>query len=43
MMMNMEHFVKLELAKETEVFGENLPHCHFVHLISHMVPRVEAG
>jgi hypothetical protein len=30
-MMNVEQSVDCELAGETEVFGENLPQCHFVH------------
>jgi hypothetical protein len=36
MMMNMEQSVEYELAGETEVFGENVPQCHFVHHKSHM-------
>jgi hypothetical protein len=28
--------VEWELAGETEVFGENLPHCHFVNHKSQM-------
>jgi hypothetical protein len=35
-MMNVELSVKLELAGETEVFGINLPQCHFVHHKSRM-------
>jgi hypothetical protein len=31
MMMNVEQSVEWELARRTEVFGENLPQCHFVH------------
>jgi hypothetical protein len=30
MMMSMEQSVERDLANETEVLGENLPHCHFV-------------
>jgi hypothetical protein len=36
MMMNMEQSVEWELAGETEVLGENLPQCHFVHHKSYM-------
>jgi hypothetical protein len=31
MMMNARQSVESELAKETEVLGENLPQCHFAH------------
>jgi hypothetical protein len=34
--MNMEQSVDWELAGETEVLGENLPQCDFVHYKSHM-------
>jgi hypothetical protein len=36
MMMSVEQSVELELAGETEVLGENLPHCHFFHHKSHL-------
>jgi hypothetical protein len=36
MMMNVEQSMERELAVETEVLGENLPQCHFVHPKSHM-------
>jgi hypothetical protein len=32
----MEQLVEWELAGETEVLGENLPQCHFVHHKFHM-------
>jgi hypothetical protein len=34
--MIVEQSVELELAGETEILGENLPQCHFVHHKSHM-------
>jgi hypothetical protein len=42
--MSVEQSVEWELAGETEVFGENLPQCHFVHHKSHMSrPGLEQG
>jgi hypothetical protein len=35
-MMIVEQSVECELAGETEVLGENLPQCHFVHHKIHM-------
>jgi hypothetical protein len=35
-MMIVEQWVECELAGESEVFGENLPQCRFVHHKSHM-------
>jgi hypothetical protein len=40
--MMMEKLVE-RLAGETEVLGENLPQCHFVHQKPHMLPERECG
>jgi hypothetical protein len=40
--MNVEQLVEWEVAGETEVPGEKLPKCHFIHHKSHMVwPEIE--
>jgi hypothetical protein len=32
------------MVLETEVLGENVPHCQFGHYISHMIlPGIETG
>jgi hypothetical protein len=43
MMMIMEQLVEWGLAGETEVLGENLPQCYFVHHKSHMNPGRRGG
>jgi hypothetical protein len=42
MIMVMEKLVEL-LAGETEILGENLPQCRFVHQKPHMLPGREPG
>jgi hypothetical protein len=36
MMMNVEHSVERELARETELLGKILPQCHFIHNKSYL-------
>jgi hypothetical protein len=43
-MTSVEQSVEWELAGETEVLGEDLPHSHFAHHKSHMTwPELEPG
>jgi hypothetical protein len=42
MIMMMEQLVEWS-ARETEVLGENLPQCRFVHHKSHMLPGCKPG
>jgi hypothetical protein len=42
--MNMEQLVEWELARETEILGENPPQWHFVHHKFRMTwPEIETG
>jgi hypothetical protein len=43
-MISVEQSVKLQLARQTEVLGENLPQCYFVYHKSQTVwPGIETG
>jgi hypothetical protein len=42
-MVIVEKLVEWRLAGETEVLGENLPQCRFVHHKTHMLPGREPG
>jgi hypothetical protein len=41
--MMMEKLMEWRFAGESEVLGENLPHCGFVHHKPHMLPGREPG
>jgi hypothetical protein len=44
MMVTVEQLVEWKLAGETEVLGENLPQCHFVHHKFYVTwPGIEPG
>jgi hypothetical protein len=44
MIVTVEQLMKLKLAGETEVLGENLPQSHFVHHKSNMIrPGLKPG
>jgi hypothetical protein len=44
MMMSVEQSVEWEMARETEVIGENLPQCYCVYHKSHMTwPGLQPG
>jgi hypothetical protein len=43
LIMMMEKLVEKLLARETEVLGENVPQCSFVHHKSYMLPGSEPG
>jgi hypothetical protein len=43
MVMIVENSVEFELAEETEVLGENVPQCRFIHHKPHLSPGREPG
>jgi hypothetical protein len=38
--MDMEQLMDWEVARKTEVLGESLPHCHFVHHKSNYLLKI---